>query len=308
MELWSLSNMRITEAQNKESWLQDALAGRNLKSIFKLYIYGLLYTAPIVLLVAIFFGASTAYKVTPVIAAIWVFGTYISIFRTVHSPASVPIPQLELLIEPPEVEEEVSCRRARDLTNEGAEIAASAGRWSEALDLFERAIRIAPGHAEAWSNKGIALCQLGQQAGALGCLDRALAIAPTSAELLFNKALLVLHTGQTEQAVKLFKQAREVRPLLLREALLEGLTHENALRYYHDALNAEDRKGTQWYLKGQVLLEIGRYREALRCFQTAGEMGAVGARQAISKCLEFLRKPSSAQVVDSPFVEDFLLR
>ena len=51
-------------------------------------------------------------------------------------------------------------------------------RYEEALDLARTAADLEPGHATAWTNRGIALSHLGRRDEALESLDRALTLDP----------------------------------------------------------------------------------------------------------------------------------
>ena len=54
-------------------------------------------------------------------------------------------------------------------------------RYEEAIALYRRAVDLVPSHADAWTNLGLTLLELGDAAGACAALERAVALRPTAA-------------------------------------------------------------------------------------------------------------------------------
>jgi len=57
---------------------------------------------------------------------------------------------------------------------------ALAGKFEEAIALYDRAIEVDPECCEAWTNKAIALNVLGRTRESLECVERALDISPST--------------------------------------------------------------------------------------------------------------------------------
>jgi tetratricopeptide (TPR) repeat protein len=72
------------------------------------------------------------------------------------------------------------------------------GRPEEALRCYDAAIRIAPGYAGAWNNRGAVLHAMGRDAEASQCLGRALALDPRNARGWYNRALVERSWGTGE--------------------------------------------------------------------------------------------------------------
>jgi tetratricopeptide (TPR) repeat protein len=87
-----------------------------------------------------------------------------------------------------------------------------AGRFEEALALFERWTRIAPDDPAAWD--GLARCRLAARRGeaALVAFDRALALDPDHPALLSGKAGALRDLARDEEARALLRRARAVAP------------------------------------------------------------------------------------------------
>jgi tetratricopeptide (TPR) repeat protein len=83
------------------------------------------------------------------------------------------------------------------------------GKGEMALASFDRALTLRPDHAEAFSNRGIALHKLKRFEEALASYDRALKLRPDYAEALYN-------TGLTLHELKRFEEAYSGRSLIAR--------------------------------------------------------------------------------------------
>lgn len=291
--------MRVTRqkrgAIHVNNWIRDGLEGRKLRAIARVYLAGILFAAPIALMLALLFDAPTAFKLTPLLVGIGGTLQYAHA-HGMHRYAAVefntgPTPWLGMLADPTVNENaiEPGWSTAIDLANRGAKLGYRLGRWAEALDLYNRALSINPTIVEAWSNKAVSLWQLGNVAEALACMNKALVIDPDLAEVWFNRALASLKLGLREKAVGFFRRALEIKPELSESILLEGSNYENALMNYEQALMIEGSPAEMWLRKGQLLCNIGRYREGMECFELASAMGDSQAEEEIVRCLDVIR-------------------
>jgi len=71
----------------------------------------------------------------------------------------------------------------------------------QVIEYFDRAIRMDPGYASAWNEKGNYLDLMGKLDEALSCYDTALQLEPGDAEIWFNKGLTLKKMGREEDAV-----------------------------------------------------------------------------------------------------------
>ncbi len=134
------------------------------------------------------------------------------------------------------------------LRNLGKSLRAS-GRWREAVETLEEAIRRSPGPEEscrayvekgaalqdggdyegaiesfrtaigfsqddffAWHNLGGALTQAGRDGEAITAADKALALRPTFGGAPFNRGIALGHLGRTEEAVEAFRLSTTLAP------------------------------------------------------------------------------------------------
>jgi tetratricopeptide (TPR) repeat protein len=129
-----------------------------------------------------------------------------------------------------------------------------AGNFQEAIKYYEEAISIAPDHASAWNNKGLALESLGRTGDAIECFDRAIAIDPSVEFPWRNKGLTLLKLGQSEEA----------------------------MRCIDKAISIDAGDGVAWALKGTALLVSGRKNEGIECLRKADSLGHAPAREALA--------------------------
>ena len=95
------------------------------------------------------------------------------------------------------------------------ELAIQAGilkRFDEAIDLWQRYLKIKPDNAEAWLNLGTALFSTGKIDAALDAAKKATKLAPDLKEIHFNHALYELHLGRSKEAAKRLRALIKIVP------------------------------------------------------------------------------------------------
>jgi len=80
----------------------------------------------------------------------------------------------------------------------------------QVIEFFDRAIRMEPGYATAWNEKGNYLDQIGKLEEALSCYDTALRIEPGDAEVWFNKGLTLKKMGRDRDAASCINHGIEL--------------------------------------------------------------------------------------------------
>ncbi|MGD2072199.1 MAG: tetratricopeptide repeat protein, partial [Candidatus Thorarchaeota archaeon] len=84
------------------------------------------------------------------------------------------------------------------------------GKYEEAISCYDEAIKIDPQYALAWSNKGLALDNLGKYEEAISCYDEAIKIDPQYAQAYFNLGLTFLDLYQYKNAISNLQEAKEL--------------------------------------------------------------------------------------------------
>ncbi len=87
-----------------------------------------------------------------------------------------------------------------------------AGRYLEAAEAADRAIRHDPKNAFAWNNKCVALIGIGNHAGALEAADRSLELMPNNALAWSNKGVVFRLQGRYDAAHAATEQALKLEP------------------------------------------------------------------------------------------------
>jgi tetratricopeptide (TPR) repeat protein len=121
--------------------------------------------------------------------------------------------------------------------------ASRAGRFGEALPLWERALQLAPEDASVWSNRGNVLLALGDAEGAIASQERAMALEPTNPDPHLNRGTAEESLGRWQAA------AADYRWILGRHP-----TDASAL-----------------YNLGNVQGSLGDWSAARRCFEAAAD-------------------------------------
>ncbi|MGA2139064.1 MAG: tetratricopeptide repeat protein [Verrucomicrobiia bacterium] len=89
---------------------------------------------------------------------------------------------------------------------------ARAGRVPEAIQFFEKALRLKPDFAEAHCNLGIALERVGRTQEAMEHFEQAVKINPDYVGPHYNLGLALLRLGRVQEAIGHWKEALRIRP------------------------------------------------------------------------------------------------
>lgn len=149
------------------------------------------------------------------------------------------------------------------------------GRKTMALAHYDRALKLRPDFAEAWSNRGALLQVLGRRAEALESFDRALTLQPDHAGLLNNRAALLQEEGRFEDAL-----ADYDRTLALQPDYPEALNNRGIAAYelgrfgeavadYDRAIALRPDYAAAFSNRGNALGRLRRHEEALVSYDRA---------------------------------------
>ncbi|KAJ3416949.1 cytochrome c oxidase subunit 1 [Chytridiales sp. JEL 0842] len=97
-------------------------------------------------------------------------------------------------------------------------------RWEQALEYFERALRLDPEDFSAILNRGITKSMLGDTTGALEDFNLSILLNPTSPEVYFNRANLFQKMGNFDEADKDYSAVLTLSPADNVTYLERGLT------------------------------------------------------------------------------------
>jgi serine/threonine protein kinase/Tfp pilus assembly protein PilF len=140
---------------------------------------------------------------------------------------------------------------------------------------LEEARTLAPDRSAPLLVKGRILIERGGFAGAGEAFAAAAGLEPSSALAAAGGGLARLRKGEPEEALPLFKRASELEPrdawpLLLRARALEALDRgTEALEAAEAAVQLASEAAAVYEHRGQILLRLARYADALRDFEKA---------------------------------------
>jgi len=152
--------------------------------------------------------------------------------------------------------------------------------FGAALRCLDRAIRLDPNLAEAYTNRGRVLMALGHdKAGsALESFDKALRLSPGNMEALVDKAKALRSLGRTKEELacyeKISKVVTDVPAIWIRMGdieLEEGNFHD-AVTNYDNALSIDSEKVTALVHRAIGLSMIKRWNEAVKSAEKATKL------------------------------------
>jgi tetratricopeptide (TPR) repeat protein len=86
------------------------------------------------------------------------------------------------------------------------------GKHDEAIQAYDKAIKINPQYVDAWINKGKALCNLGKHDEAIQAYDKAIKINPQYVDAWINKGKALCNLGKHDEAIQAYEKAIKINP------------------------------------------------------------------------------------------------
>ncbi len=149
------------------------------------------------------------------------------------------------------------------------------GRYSEAVDSYDKAISLKPDYADAWYNRGNALSNLGQHTEATTSYDKAIAINPDFNGAWINRGCAFDALRRYEEAVNSYDRAIAIDPYDFRAlsnrgvALLELRRYEEAADSFDKAIVINPNSAIVWYFCGVALNYLRQHEKAVDSYDKA---------------------------------------
>jgi tetratricopeptide (TPR) repeat protein len=149
------------------------------------------------------------------------------------------------------------------------------GRYEEALQTANEAIKIAPKEYVPYTNRASALNRLGRYEEALQAADEAIKIAPEEGAGYTNRAFALNRLGRYEEALQAADEANKVAPkeyagYTNRASALNRLgRYEEALQAADEAIKIAPEEYAAYTSRASALNRLGRYEEALQAADEA---------------------------------------
>ena len=150
-----------------------------------------------------------------------------------------------------------------------------AGRFTEAMDHFHRALELKPDYAEAEDNLGLALADAGRPSEAIAHYAAAIRLKGDYAEAHMNLGVALAASGRLPEAQAHFERALALQPgnLEARNDLAVALARQGnlpgAIEQYEEALKGNPRNPQTQYNLANAFAGAGRWREAAERYQAA---------------------------------------
>ncbi|MCP4656035.1 MAG: tetratricopeptide repeat protein [bacterium] len=144
----------------------------------------------------------------------------------------------------------------------------AAGRFGDAAEEFDLAVKADPKSARARVNLGTALARTGDVEGAIDHYRMALELDPESSAAHYNLGALRARQGRTDEALRHFTEVLVIDPedpqghVELAALLRRGGKSTDALTHYAEAVRIDPRSEAARLGEAVVLVDMGRFREA----------------------------------------------
>ncbi|MCY2930736.1 MAG: tetratricopeptide repeat protein [Planctomycetota bacterium] len=152
------------------------------------------------------------------------------------------------------------------------------GRFEEAVEQYQAAVRIRPDYAKAWYNCAAALTDMKdpkRYSEAVACCRKAVEIDPNLAEAHNNWGNALLEMRDFSGAIEQYRQALRIDPELAEahnnwgNALQDQWKFDLAISQYQEALRIRPDYVEARFNWGGTLMKNGQYREAAEQFRNA---------------------------------------
>jgi predicted O-linked N-acetylglucosamine transferase (SPINDLY family) len=169
----------------------------------------------------------------------------------------------------------------------------AAGKARQALDCYEKAVKLMPGLFQAQLSLGNLYKRLGKPGQAIQCYTRALEIQPDNPGVIANMGNAWLRSGDFQKAAGCFRRALVLAPgtIPAQQGLgiaLHGLgDDEGAISCLTGLLQHKSDHFAAWKKLGEIHAQRGDYQEAIRHLRKARALnpGSVAAAFALGNTL-----------------------
>lgn len=151
-------------------------------------------------------------------------------------------------------------------------------RFDEAIECYDKALKINPNNVKAWNNKAFALHNLNRLDEAIECYDKSLEIDPNFISSLRNKAFALRTLNRLDEAIECYDKILKIDPndfgVWNNKAfsLHELNRSDEAIKCYDEALKINPNYFEALANKGFTLESLDKLDEAVECYNKALEI------------------------------------
>ncbi len=143
-----------------------------------------------------------------------------------------------------------------------------AGRYTEAIQSYSKALEILPENIETLQNLGQTYRLSGQTDLAIASFEKAISLSPTASSALVNLGLAYLDKGESQRAVDAYRRAADVNPhnALAHFNLGNASYRENdlksAIEHYQNAVRIDPALASGHYALARAFLSDQQFKNA----------------------------------------------
>ncbi len=150
------------------------------------------------------------------------------------------------------------------------------GSYQEAMEAFDKALAKNASSYAAWMGKGESFFAMGKGIEALDCLNRSIQIMPFNSAAWYWKGNVLAYMGRYPQAVSCYDKSTTLSPGFGPAWYAIGLVlsgqdrYSEAIPYFDRAIGASQVPSDNiWRDEGSAYAMVGKYTEALKCYDKA---------------------------------------
>ncbi|MFC1995184.1 fused MFS/spermidine synthase [Chloroflexota bacterium] len=171
------------------------------------------------------------------------------------------------------------------------------GKLDEAIDEYNEAIRLNPGYAMAYNNRGNAYAELGQFERGIEDYDEAIRLNPGYAMAYNNRGTSYVSLNQFERGIEDYDEAIRLNPGYAMAYNNRGASYvslnqfERGIEDYDEAIRLNPGYAMAHYRRGNAYAELGKNAEAIADFEKVITLtDAPGLIEKVGQYIEELSK------------------
>jgi len=148
-------------------------------------------------------------------------------------------------------------------------------RFSKAIELYKRVIKLKPDYAEAYNNMGVAYKENSDFSAAIESYRKAISLKPGLVEAYNNLGLAYNKLGEYQKSIDAYNKALGLKPDYaeahnnLGVVYNELYKHEEAVISYNKAIKFNNKYVSAYYNLGNAFNALDNYEEAVSNFKKA---------------------------------------
>ena len=152
------------------------------------------------------------------------------------------------------------------------------GEYDQAIKDYSQAIKLTPGDAAAWFNRGNSYADKGEYDQAIKDYSQTIKLAPDDADAWINRSDAYLRKGEYDQVIKDCREAIKLAPDDAYAWYNRGAAYFNkgdydqAIKDYSEVIKLEPDDADAWRNRGNAYLKLGNEAKAKIDFLKAEEL------------------------------------